>query len=181
MEAAGPQAEDQDQDHVGEARVPPVPRCPREPTAREREEHDVTHWPRRPWCLHCNAGCMVSGAHGAGMGDDERTIPTLSLDYTYLGASAAEEAEIYAEAKRREENGEAAVDDRIPAGSVPVLVLHDYRSTGVYAVAVDQKGPSARVVARVLEVLGLLGYQKLILKSDQEPALVGLKKAVREG
>ena len=46
------------------------------------------------------------------------------------------------------------------------------KSKGVYAWAVDRKGSTAsNVISRVLKWFDELGYNKVILKTDQEPAI----------
>ena len=48
-------------DWEAEEAVPPlVMRDPGQPTAREREEHEITHLPPRPWWKWC---CLGRGQH----------------------------------------------------------------------------------------------------------------------
>ena len=36
---------------------------PKQPTAEERQRHELTHYPSMPWCLHCIAGKGKERAH----------------------------------------------------------------------------------------------------------------------
>ena len=42
-----------------------------------------------------------------------------------------------------------------------------------------RKGGVKHVAAKVAEVIGNLGYEKVVLKSDQEPAIVDLQTQVK--
>ena len=42
-----------------------------------------------------------------------------------------------------------------------------------------KKGANAYAIKRVGQDIGLLGYKKIIFKSDNEPALLALKQAVK--
>ena len=87
--------------------------------------------------------------------------------------------QIWAAAKAREQAGEAAQDDPVPRGTVPTLVLHDSDSSAIYALVVSRKGAVHDAITKAVEVLDGLGYKELVLKNDQEPAIVSLNEAVR--
>ena len=76
--------------------------------------------------------------------------------------------------------GEDAIDEATPAGTIPMLVMHDAESGAIFVICVDKKGISPRVHAKVVEVLQLLGYARVLLKSDQEPSLVAFRRSVQE-
>ena len=46
-----------------EGREVRVPRAPYVPTAKERCEHNTTHYPPRSWCPHCERGRGMTGPH----------------------------------------------------------------------------------------------------------------------
>ena len=46
-----------------EAQVPLAVKAPRLPSAREIEEHNLTHCPFRSWCPHCIKGQAKDDAH----------------------------------------------------------------------------------------------------------------------
>ena len=51
---------------------------PGAPSAEEREEHRVDHFPYRCWCEHCVQGRGTGEQHRRGQ---DRIIPTLAFDY----------------------------------------------------------------------------------------------------
>ena len=62
---------------------------------------------------------------------------------------------------------------------LPILVMKDHRSKMVFSHVVPKKGASiAYCVSQVVRDLEYLGYPKMILKSDQEPAILDLRNAV---
>ena len=103
----------------------------------------------------------------------------MSMDYMYMGASDSQEATRYSAAMDREDKGEEAAEDAVPEGAIPFLVIVDSRSGAPFALFIDHKGASARVVARVVEVLTWLVYSRIVFKSDQEPIILALKRMVQ--
>ena len=55
---------------------------------------------------------------------------------------------------------------------------HELRMT--FAQVVERKGPVDSTTRRLVPDLGWLGLRRLVFKSDQEPAILALKQAVRE-
>ena len=51
---------------------------PGEPTAEEREDHNVDHLPYRCWCEACVKGCGVGEHHKSGVAS---SIPVIAFDY----------------------------------------------------------------------------------------------------
>eukprot|EP00974_Lingulodinium_polyedra_P008537 815022-Lingulodinium_polyedra.AAC.1 len=71
----------------------------------------------------------------------------------------------------------ADADDEGP-GIICILVLRDDK-TGCYgATVVPRKGPDPYVVEYCAGFLRMLGYRRLIYKSDNEPAILSLKRTV---
>ena len=68
-------------DTVGTARVLATPRTP---TKAEREEHDVSHVPYRPWCRFCVMGRGPERRHLTQSGDRDDDRPRVFADYGYL-------------------------------------------------------------------------------------------------
>ena len=60
-------------------------------------------------------------------------------------------------------------------------MIEDGTSKVIFAHMLPRKGLDEHVVARVAQDLKSLGYKMIILKSDQEPALLALKDEVRRG
>ena len=64
----------------------------------------------------------------------------------------------------------------------PILVIKDMKSKRIFAHAVARKGASNRwIVRKIVDDLDQLGYgwTKVLIRSDQEPALLDVKNGVR--
>ena len=75
-----------------EARAPWGLCQPCEPTAKEIEEHYLTHLPFRNWCPHCIAGRGHSDHHKRQLRDVEQEVPTVSVDYAFMNSKNGEES-----------------------------------------------------------------------------------------
>ena len=63
----------------------------------------------------------------------------------------------------------------------PILVIKARISKGVWALPVTRKGPYlSNIVQRINNIITSVGCPKMILKSDQEPAMIALQKEVRK-
>ena len=63
----------------------------------------------------------------------------------------------------------------------PILVLKEKISNGVWALLFIRKGAyKSKIVKRVTEIINSVGSPKIIIKSDQEPAIVDLQKEIRK-
>ena len=105
---------------------PRVMRNPRQPTQAEREEHEATHMPAREWCPDCVRGRGVSDQHRKhrphiqdAAVPEELAIPTLSIDYTFVGTR------------------------RIRAGRNPHLAVFDNDGEGLKVARTRRKEPSS--------------------------------------
>ena len=58
-------------------------RAPTKPSKEEVDDHMLTHLPFRSWCPHCVRGKSKGKPHRKGKGE-EKEIPTLALDYTFM-------------------------------------------------------------------------------------------------
>ena len=70
---------------VGTVRVLAAPRTP---TRTEREEHDVSHVPYRPWCRFCVMGRRLERRHLTQSGDRDDGRPRVFADYGYLSGDS---------------------------------------------------------------------------------------------
>ena len=88
--------------------------------------------------------------------DRERLGVTVHVGYAFMTAEEAEE------------------------GMQPTLVIYDNDTKAMWALAVEQKCVTEGIVKYIVRVLDQSGNQgqKLTLKSDQEPSILALKKAV---
>ena len=141
-----------------------------QPTHSEYLDHCVTHYPFRAWCKHCLEGRGREFGHDASRGDKEaRATPVVSFDYCFLS-----------------DRGDVLThDDFVAAGeaAIRILVVRDSKSKSVFAHVVPSKGvdQAGFAVDALVEDAKWLGYTKLTLKSDNEPAIVKLLvEALRE-
>ena len=127
---------------------------PKMPTVEERREHELTHLPYRSWCRHCVKGrgkeepCRRTG--GAG----EEGLPELHVDYMFMG---------------EEKEGK----------TLAILVGRERETKAVMATVVPRKSSGEWVAKRMMAWMKELGYEfcDVIVKSDNEPALVSLVEA----
>ena len=126
---------------------------PQRPSPEEVKTHNLTHLPYRSWCADCVAGRGQAPAHGKAR--EDRELPQVGMDYFYMGHRGAAEC-------------------------LPCIAVKDYDSKAIYSHVVQKKGAHGNMVRRVVNDLHNLGHKRLVLKSDQEPALQDLAKAVKE-
>ena len=135
--------EDDDECQIcDEAERPRVCVNPGQPSRREIEEHEVTHMPFRSWCPHCVRGRGQATPHPKGKEKPENQLPTLALDYGFLGE-----------------------DDRKTMTS---LAIRDGKSGAIHGFQVSHKGVSdERVAKKISRWIDFLGYKHAVIKSDQ--------------
>ena len=66
---------------------------PTQPTRKEIQEHVLTHLPPRSWCRHCLRERETSLPHFRSKTEGEHVVPTVSIDYFFMGPSGQEEAQ----------------------------------------------------------------------------------------
>jgi len=135
-------------------------RSPYEPTQLEIDEHNASHCPYRSWCRACVAGRGRSDPHFA-VDSDDSAIPTIAIDYGYL-----------------KDNPDHADDDESsdPKAS-PIIFSKHSKTKWVGAGVVPSKGTAHPYnVIALSAVYELSGETKVLAKSDQEPAILDLKR-----
>ena len=138
-----------------EGRRPVLKRSPHQPTNEEIREHNVSHVPYRSWCPECVKGRGKEDHHKRVKDDEEKGIPTAHVDYWFM----------------RDHKGA----ELIPVATLKVDLKKIHK-----AHVVPSKGNVegvAREIVRDLDEMGISG--ELIIKNDQEPALMDLVKEVR--
>ena len=146
--------EEGEEEEIEEGAKPKMIMLPTMPSAREVEEHSMTHCPYRAWCEECVMGAGISAGHRGDGGVGE--VPVVSVDYMFLNE------------RESEEKGD------------PILVGHDNKSGTFFAHVVKEKGANTYAIKRLVGEIRRLGYPKIILKSDQVPSIRALKEAVME-
>ena len=62
---------------------------------------------------------------------------------------------------------------------IPILVGKEEKSGWYMAAVVPSKGRCTHAVRKIEEMMDSLGYTKVVMKTDQEPAIMELKDSVR--
>ena len=136
-------------------------RAPRGPKKQERLDHEVTHLPYRSWCGHCVRGKAKERGHlraDRDEGDLGARLPMVCMDYCF-----------YSGGETVSETGAA------------ILVVRDRDTKVTYGHMVKEKGVGdGWIVDRVAEDIENMGYSEITLKTDQEPAIRDLQRAVKE-
>ena len=96
--------------------------------------------------------------------------PTISIDYAFLN----EKQEI----QRRNKSSDEI--ETVETLGMPILAIKDRKSGMIQSRVVPAKGAEKFAIKRLVKDLELLGYNKVVLKSDNEASIIALKKAVKE-
>ena len=143
---------------------------PSAPTFREIGDHVLTgHASFRSWCAACVQGSGRAERHqGEGRKEleDGSKVPVVSWDCCFFGTGNC--------------TSEAEVEQR---GDCHVLVMHDGVTKSIFAPLIPPKGvhfPSCeKVVKTIVEVLVTVGYHRVVFRSDNEPSILSLLRAVK--
>ena len=107
------------------------------------------------------AGKANAKSHYAKESHEENSVPTVHVDYMFMNSS---------DDKQDEDSSDQGM---------PILVMHDDKTGMTFSTVVPQKGVHPYASVRVSNDLSILGHEKIILKSDGEPAIKALKEAVQ--
>lgn len=122
------------------------------PRQDEVDEHNITHLPFRSWCPHSAQGRGVSADHRKRV-KEENEVPVTIRGF-----------------KEREPDEHA----------YPIILLTDRRTKMKFAYVVPKKGIDHYGVEQTAkDIVKILGYEKFVFQSDQEPAMLRFKDAVR--
>jgi hypothetical protein len=150
---------------------------PGQPTWDEIEEHRLTHQPYRSWCKWCVMGRGVCFLHRNLK--SKSAIPRIGIDYFYITQGGIRKRNELEHAQ--DPVGEATLEDERQKGIiVKCIVIRDWESKNIYAHCVPCKGADEDeyVAQLVADDVAWLGYTRLIIKSDNEPALLALVRQV---
>ena len=152
---------------------------PGAPTAAQVEDHRKTHIPYRSWCKWCVLGRGRGIQHRKSAGAS--AVPIIGVDYFFLtkgGIFTRRELEFAVSAE-----GDAQLEvARTKGDVVKYLLVRCFLTKAVFAHMVPQKGLDENNVACdfVLGDLEWYGHTRIILKSDNEPAVKALVSRVIE-
>ena len=153
-----------------------ISNSPSMPTAAEVEEHRVTHIHFLRWCRECMMGRGTGEQRGRHQGR-EHAIAILGLDYFYITSrgieTRSEMALEYPETVDGTDKLEAARKSGIV---VKCLIARCHQSKNIFGHVIQCKGvdEDKYVVDLVVKAVQWLGHVKIILKSDNEKAILAL-------
>ena len=125
------------------------------PTQQEREEHEKSHLPWRPWCPSCCGGGTVSEPHHPTLEDPENSrLPHVLMDYFFMGQD----------------------DSKV----LPMIGLKERTCKMKFAHMVEEKGPNEYAIDQVKSDIESMGIRRMIFKTDQEPAITALRERIIE-
>ncbi len=155
----------QEQEAVGESEECGPRRAlpdPGQPTRAQLEDHRRDHLPYRSWCPWCVMARATGEQHRANK--KVREVPVFSFDYMFITKSRR----VLTKAELLASIGEEVV--------VKILAAYDTHSQTVFGHAVQVKGvgEDGYAVDRLIEDIRWLGYSRISLRSDNEPAIVDL-------
>ena len=128
--------------------------APTAPRATDREEHTASgHAVFRTWCSECCIGRGRMHQHRAG--GRGTTIPAITIDYGYLNER----------------------DDLLQEAGSPILVSKCNRDRCIGAAIVPTKGADECAVAELKNNVICSGFTEVLIRSDNEPAVLALKES----
>ena len=152
--------EEEDDEKEEEARTIKGKRPVRQPTREEYEEHMRTHLPFRKWCPHCAKGKRKNDPRRTDKEREENEVPTMSWDYM-------------------EQRGKDGKIENIEDGRNKTLIGIDRVNKWISAIVVPKKGIDPYAVGAVGREINNSGFNRVIVKSVQEPAIRALLEAVK--
>ena len=160
-----------------EAMRPKLMKAPSAPSRQERAEHNITHCPFRSWCETCVAGKSHAKSHFSGRAESpDSEVPLVAFDYAFMSDHEMKDLKPVGD-----ESAEVSAETTTGDSQDKIIVGRDRKSRTYTAIAVPSKGVDDTEYAtrRVLRFLDFLGYEKIILKSDQERALSSLIRKIK--
>ena len=132
------------------------------PTLLEIRQHKTNHLPCQSWCDECVEAFAREWPHLHRHGPSDRMIPIIHMDY----ASPSEKG-LFRLSELSEEDCEHAVRVIVGYCSSP-------RSPFMHVVPSKATSVDKFASERIVEDIVYLGHTRVILRSDNEPALVAL-------
>ena len=125
-----------------EAEIPRVRMNPKNPTSREKQEHeDSGQAACRTWCAVCVEGRGVGGPHRIELLEEEereKTTPIVTFDNGFLTQEIAD--------------------------TFPILICRDSRYGQTGATCCEQKGPTAYFISFLVGFINDLGFRRIIFE-----------------
>jgi len=148
------------------------------PSQQEYEDHMRTHIPYRKWCDQCVRGKRKSGGRIDKEYDikENEEVPRIAFDYMKQKSKEITEEE-------RKENiakeRSASTEEEIEEDYLHTLVSLETGVKCFSANVVPKKGVEGFAIQAAGREIDVAGLTRMIVRSDQEPALVELLRAVK--
>ena len=135
------------------------------PSMKEKEEHFVSHFPFRAWCEHCVRGKAKAMKH-VRVDHSEEQVPVIPVDYCFMNSK-----------------DDTVITEDTQSKHSPVLLVRDRWTRMDFAHVLPYKGVQKGPVGSkcLLNDLRKLGYPKMIVRYDPEPALQAVVEAAKNG
>ena len=145
---------------------------PNQPSKKEVDDHELTHVEFRNWCVHCQRGKAANNPHKRRWNNGKKEIealhehPTISIDYMFMEADYRDKGKEHYERETK--------------GKRPILVVHDSKTSAMFAHDMKEKGASEDTIGQLEEDIRDMGYQgvTIILKGDQEPSIKAIQETI---
>jgi hypothetical protein len=148
------------------------------PSQQECDDHMRTHIPYRKWCDHCVRGKRKRGGRTDKEYDikENEEVPRIAFDYMKQKSKEIREEEKKEKIARGKSGNK---EEEIEEDYLPTLVPFESGVKWVSANVVPKKGVEGFAVQAVGREIDLAGLRRMIVRSDQEPALLELLRAVK--
>ena len=173
--------DDEGQSPAGEE-CEPVRKAPwiHQPSQKEVEDHNTTHYPYRVWCKFCRMGKALGEQHRRVLHESE--VPIVAMDYFFIteAGEAVWRRDLHERGYEAGPNGDEKVAEARRNGTlVKCLMVKCLKSKAIWAHVVPVKGHDEDGYAAdlVTKDVAWLGHTKIIIKTDNEPALGRLVRA----
>ncbi|CAE7295462.1 unnamed protein product, partial [Symbiodinium microadriaticum] len=132
----------------------------REPTAAERQLHNLTHWPYKGWCDHCLSMKGLEYRHESIPDSRDRDTPIVSFDFAYTSVTTSK--------------------PDLKNHKLTILVAHDTATGSVFGLPVPSKGKDDLKFAAIelTRFVQSLGHNTIALQTDNEPSTVALQNLI---
>ena len=162
----------QEDDEVEPAKIAP---SPRQPSAKEEEEHRIDHANFRSWCKWCVMGRARGRQHRQG---SRSAIPVVGMDYFFITTEGVRKRKELVQLGYKDD---AAIEEARANGEITKCILvRCYETKCIFAHCVPCKGTDEEhyVSNLVVQDVLWLGHVKMILKADNERAVQALLEQV---
>ena len=129
---------------------------PRQPSKKEREEHEATHAQYRTWCIACVRGRGIAMKHhrSTGARSDEGKLHTFVMDHCFPSQGSQQ--------------------------GITVLVIKEVKTKAISTFVVPNKGANEYIVKAVVDFMSGCGCGRAVLKGDGEPTVVAVQGSSKE-